>query len=105
ARGRAPARESRHAPNQHHALRPAGIPRGPLDGAHAQPPALLVEIPANTDVMRAKAWELARRWRAETRRIFQHYFAAGYQVEDFIPPGRATLGRCFYVLRRSVRQA
>jgi len=63
-------------------------------------PQLLVEIPANTDVMRAKAWELARRWRAETRRIFQHYFAAGYQVEDFIPPGRTTDGRCFYVLRR-----
>ena len=63
-------------------------------------PQLLVEIPPNTDVMRVKALELARRWRAETRRIFRHYFAAGYQAEDFIPPGRSTDGRCFYVLRR-----
>ncbi|PYV28343.1 MAG: hypothetical protein DMG24_02305 [Acidobacteria bacterium] len=66
---------------------------------------LLVEIPSNTDAMRSRSLTLARRWRMETRRIFQHYFSAGYQVEDFIPPGRATLGRCFYVLRRSVRQA
>ena len=64
-------------------------------------PQLLVEIPPNTDVMRAKALELARRWRAETRRIFRHYFSAGYQAEDFIPPGRSTDGSCFYVLRRS----
>ena len=64
-------------------------------------PQLLVEIPPNTDMMRAKALDLARRWRAETRRIFRHYLSAGYQAEDFIPPGRSTDGRCFYVLRRS----
>jgi predicted GNAT superfamily acetyltransferase len=63
-------------------------------------PQLLVEIPPNTDAMRAKALEVAQRWRTETRRIFEHYFAAGYQVEDFMPPGRATEGHCYYVLRR-----
>ncbi|HEV2177748.1 MAG TPA: hypothetical protein VGW33_11185 [Terriglobia bacterium] len=61
-------------------------------------PRLLVEIPANTDVMRSQALRLAKRWRAETRRIFQRYFAAGFRVKDFVPPSRAE-GRCFYVLR------
>lgn len=65
-----------------------------------EPPRLLVEIPAHTDLMRARALDLARRWRMETRRIFQRYFAAGYRVEDFLPPRAAGEGRCFYLLRR-----
>jgi predicted GNAT superfamily acetyltransferase len=64
-------------------------------------PRLLVEIPPNTDAMRSKALGLARRWRRETRRIFQHYFLLGYRVEDFIPPCSSTDGRCFYVLSRT----
>ncbi len=63
-------------------------------------PRLLVEIPANTDGMRAHALHLARRWRMETRNVFQQYFATGYTVEDFLPPSPASGGRCFYVLRR-----
>jgi predicted GNAT superfamily acetyltransferase len=63
-------------------------------------PSLLLEIPAETDRMRVQALNLARRWRLETRRIFQRYFGLGYRAEDFIPPGPATYGRCFYVLRR-----
>jgi predicted GNAT superfamily acetyltransferase len=63
-------------------------------------PRLLVEIPANTDAMRARALPLARRWRLEIRRVFLNYFRAGYVAEDFLPPGPATSGRCFYVLRR-----
>jgi predicted GNAT superfamily acetyltransferase len=64
-------------------------------------PRLLVEIPARTDEMRSQALPLARRWRLETRRIFGRYLAAGYRVEDFLPPQPATEGRCFYLLRRS----
>ncbi len=64
-------------------------------------PRLLVEIPANTEVMRAQALALARRWRFETRKIFERYLSAGYRVGGFIPPGAATQGRCFYVLARS----
>lgn len=64
-------------------------------------PCLLVEIPSNTDAMRGRALGLARRWREETRKIFQRYFAAGYRVEDFIPPSASSGGRCFYLLRRS----
>jgi predicted GNAT superfamily acetyltransferase len=63
-------------------------------------PRLLVEIPSDTDAMRSRSLKLARRWRADTRRIFQHYFAAGYRVEDFLSPSPASGGRCFYLLRR-----
>ncbi len=61
---------------------------------------LLVEIPPDADAMRSTALELARRWRMETRKIFQHYFGRGYRVEDFIPPRVSSGGRSFYVLAR-----
>jgi predicted GNAT superfamily acetyltransferase len=61
---------------------------------------LLVETPAQTEAMRSQALLLARRWRLESRRIFQTYLARGYRVEDFFPPQPATEGRCFYLLRR-----
>lgn len=63
-------------------------------------PRLLVEIPGNTDEMRARNWPLAQRWRMETRRVFDHYFRAGYQAVDFLPPNPATSGRCYYLLAR-----
>lgn len=61
---------------------------------------LRVEVPPDTDAMRATDLRLARRWRLETRKIFQHYFARGYRVEDFIPPRALSAGHCYYVLRR-----
>jgi predicted GNAT superfamily acetyltransferase len=66
---------------------------------------LLVETPSQTDVMRSQAMPLARRWRREARRIFQHYLSAGYRVEDFFPPQPATEGRCYYLLRRLLHGA
>jgi predicted GNAT superfamily acetyltransferase len=59
---------------------------------------LLVEIPSNTDQMRARDLALARRWRLEMRRVFLRYLAAGYAVRDFLRPVEATAGRCFYLL-------
>ncbi len=67
-------------------------------------PRVLVEIPSNTDEMRARALKLARRWRSETREIFERYFSAGYRVEEFVPPGQAIGGKCFYVLRQAGRR-
>jgi len=61
---------------------------------------LLVEIPAQTDAMRTQSMPLARRWRFEARRIFQHYLSNGYRVEDFFPPQAPTEGRCYYLLAR-----
>jgi predicted GNAT superfamily acetyltransferase len=62
---------------------------------------IAVEIPANTDAIRARDLLLAERWRLETRRIFKKYFARGYRVVDFIPPGVAGNGHCYYVLCRA----
>ena len=66
---------------------------------------LLVEIPTNTDAMRRKALPLARRWRMEARRIFQHYGKAGYRVVDFLPPSPGSAGCCFYLLNRWSQEA
>lgn len=63
---------------------------------------LLVEIPANTNLMRAEALALAKRWRVQTREIFLHYFAKGYRVDGFLTEnGDPDTRRCFYLLRRS----
>lgn len=62
---------------------------------------LLVEIPTNTEQMRAADIKLGLRWRIETRRIFLHYLSEGYRVEDFIPPTDANHNRAFYVLVRT----
>ena len=56
-----------------------------------------VEIPAETDALRSASLDLARRWRLETRRIFQAYFAAGYRMTGC---SRAAGGRCLYVMMR-----
>jgi predicted GNAT superfamily acetyltransferase len=67
---------------------------------------LLMEIPACSDTMRQNAVGLARRWRMESRAIFQAYLKAGYRVKDFLlKPGSGT-DRCFYLLRSgaAVRQ-
>lgn len=61
---------------------------------------IAVDIPANTDAIRSQDLRLAARWRLETRKIFVRYFSRGYRVEDFVPPGPASGGRCYYILRR-----
>jgi len=66
---------------------PAEIPA--LDGT-----TLLVEIPTDFQRIRSEDAQLARRWRATTRRLFETAFAAGYTVVDFI----FERGRSTYVL-------
>jgi predicted GNAT superfamily acetyltransferase len=62
---------------------------------------LLLEIPANTDLMRARDLPLARRWRLETRKLFTRYFAIGYRVQSFLKFGEGAQARCYYALARS----
>ncbi|TAM78865.1 MAG: GNAT family N-acetyltransferase [Acidobacteria bacterium] len=62
---------------------------------------LLVEIPADTDLMRAKALALAKRWRIQTREIFLGYFSKGYSVRGFLTENQnSSSPRCFYLLLR-----
>ena len=78
-----------------------GFPENGKIRLHLTHRRLLVETPAQTDAMRSQAMALAQRWRREARRIFQHYLAAGYRVEDFFGPEPATEGRCYYLLQRA----
>lgn len=62
---------------------------------------LALEIPSNTDEIRANDLRLAAKWRHDTRKIFQTYLARGYKVETFIPPGGREPRGCLYVFGRS----
>ncbi len=86
-------------------LTAAGFPENHRLHLDLNQPTLLAEIPKETDRMRVVAMSLARRWRLESRKLFAHYFNLGYRVEDFISPGPASDGRCFYVLRRRAASA
>jgi len=62
--------------------------------------AVLVEIPARLQAIKATDMALARLWRAHTREIFERCFAAGYTVTEFISQVRDELRRSYYVLQR-----
>ncbi len=85
----------------HTALNPQGLLENRRIHLGVRERRLLVEIPANTDLMRARDLALALRWRFETRKLLTHYLAAGYRVKDFLRAGEAPEGRCYYVLGRT----
>lgn len=63
---------------------------------------LMVEIPANTDLMRAESPALAKRWRLQTREVFLFFLSKSYRVESFFTGNLDSTGpRCFYLLRRN----
>ncbi len=67
-------------------------------------PRLLLEIPTNTDEMRALDMKLALRWRLEAGRLFQRYFTLAYHVHDFVAPATNGDRRAFYLLARTRRR-
>jgi len=68
-------------------------------------PQLLLEIPYHWQRMREQNIELVKRWRAETRAIFEHYFARGYWASDFLVIEEEGRKRAFYLLERASREA
>jgi chorismate synthase len=56
-----------------------------------------VEVPEDIQQVRAASPEVARRWRATTRRAFLWYLDRGYVVQGFSRD--ATTRRCFYLLQ------
>jgi predicted GNAT superfamily acetyltransferase len=62
---------------------------------------LLVEIPLDLQALKDQSLELARRWRLETRQIFEHYLARGYVVSEFTVTGERGGERGFYLLERT----
>jgi predicted GNAT superfamily acetyltransferase len=59
---------------------------------------LLVEIPTGFSEMMSAAPDLALRWRMETRRIFQTYFARGYRAVDFFLAPESARGQYLLAL-------
>ncbi len=57
--------------------------------------AVRVEIPASIQDVKVADLDLARAYRASTRRAFEHYFGQGWRVEGYYRDGE----RCYYGLR------
>jgi predicted GNAT superfamily acetyltransferase len=60
---------------------------------------ILLEIPADYQVVRGENPELALHWRFQTREIFESLFTSDYQIVDFIFK-RLPYPRSFYLLER-----
>jgi predicted GNAT superfamily acetyltransferase len=59
-------------------------------------PLVRVEIPANVQALKAEDLELARAYRASTRRAFEHYLGEGRRIDAFYREGE----RCYYGVSR-----
>jgi predicted GNAT superfamily acetyltransferase len=57
-------------------------------------------ILTNTLELKFRDNPLALEWRLKTRELFQHYFAAGYQVEDVLTPKEYGENLFLYLLRK-----
>jgi predicted GNAT superfamily acetyltransferase len=63
-------------------------------------PKVLVEVPYQWQRMRERDLELTKRWRHETREIFEHFFSQGYYASDFLVMDN----RAFYLLERASKE-
>lgn len=61
--------------------------------------AVRVEIPASIQDVKAADLDLARAYRASTRRAFEHYFGQGWRVEGYYRDQSRDGERCYYGLR------
>lgn len=59
-------------------------------------PLVRVEIPENVQAVKAENLDLARAFRASTRRAFEHYLGQGWRADAFYKDPRT--GRCYYGL-------
>lgn len=61
-----------------------GLLTPPDDFVRSDNRVLLVEIPAEFQIIKRRSIELAGQWREHTRRLFEHYFQSHYLVTDFV---------------------
>lgn len=67
-------------------------------------PTVLLEVPYHWQEMRERDVELTKRWRHETREIFEQYFAHEYYASDFLVTEQEGHRRAFYLLERATRE-
>ena len=85
--------------------RQGGIPVNTAIELDVDAERVLVEIPRDIQTLKDQNLELARRWRLETRRIFEHYLAQGYRASEFFISGKKSEERGFYLLERTEPEA
>lgn len=66
---------------------------------------LLVEIPADLNVIKSASLAFAREWREQTQRVLQNAFAAGWVASDLVTRQENARARTAYVLTRGARDA
>ena len=84
----------------------AGLPVPPLNTVSRPGNLMLVEIPADFQAVKAADLDLARRWRAHTRAIFEGLFDGGFLVTDFVAhEDEAGRQRSYYLLTHGDAQS
>jgi predicted GNAT superfamily acetyltransferase len=89
-----------HLVNQVHIDR-KGIPHPTAHDLGATDAALLVEIPARFQSLKAADPALAMEWRLGTRELFTHYFEVGYTVSEFFSEITDDMRRSYYLLSKN----
>ena len=79
----------------------AGLPAPANPTLGAAAPTVQIEIPADYQAVKAADPALALEWRQVTRQVFEHYFAAGYRVVEFISRRTAEGRHSFYLLDKA----
>ena len=75
-----------------------GLLFAPKRFAHPEKKILLLQIPADYQILRGSHFSLAQDWRFFTREVFEESFNAGYIITDFIYDRSEKIPRSFYVL-------
>lgn len=70
----------------------------PVDGDLVDKPIIRVEIPAIIQNIKSKTPDKGSKWRLNTRRVFQHYLALEYMIDNFYRDDNVQ--RCFYILKK-----
>ncbi len=68
----------------------------PVESDFLDRPVVRVEIPVNIQITKTESSETGLKWRLNTRRVFQHYLAHNYSIDNFCRDN--SLNRCFYIL-------
>ena len=82
-----------------------GLLRSETDDRAPGAEAVLIEIPADFQIIKSADMGLAREWRAQTREIFENCFGVGYTVTDFISEVQEGRRHNFYFLQRDFELA
>jgi predicted GNAT superfamily acetyltransferase len=71
----------------------------PVESDFLDSPIVQVEIPVSIQKTKTESPDTGLKWRLNTRRVFQHYLAHDYSIDNFHRDN--SVNRCFYILKKS----